>query len=49
MITKPIPVKGKKVSSTIMINIKDIGDKEIKDKELRDIWWEAMESKIHME
>lgn len=32
-----------------MINIEDVGDKEAKDKELGDIWWEALESKTHME
>ena len=41
--------KGKRVSSIVKTNVEDVEDKKEKDKELGDIWWEALESKTHIE
>ena len=38
--------KGKRVSSIVKTNVED---KKEKDKESGDIWWEAPESKTHIE
>ena len=37
------------MSSTVMTNIENVRDKKIKNKESRDLWWKALESKTHME
>ena len=44
---KPTPVKDIGVPSAVMTEIENERDIKAKDKESRDIWWEAIESKTH--
>jgi hypothetical protein len=46
---EPTPVKGMRVSSTVITRIEDEWDKKAKDEESWDLWCEAQKSKIYLE